>query len=69
MLQKRKMEEADQKEEEPVVEDILVEIPEEEPLKPEEATTLEQMREVIENWEKLKTERARGLLGTPETSP
>ncbi|MBT7951635.1 MAG: hypothetical protein HN764_08430 [Gammaproteobacteria bacterium] len=72
LLQKKKMEEVAQQKLEPVVEEVPIQLPElssEKPSMSEEATTQEQMRQVIEAWEKVKTERAKDLLGTPGTSP
>ncbi len=70
LQQKRKMAEAELEAEEPVIEEIPEEIilPEKPP-EMEEATTLDQMRKVIEDWEKIKTERAKGLLDTPSSKP
>lgn len=72
LLQKRKMEEAEQQEQEPVEEEVPIELPElasEKPPVSEEISTQEQMRKVIEAWEKVKTEQAKGLIGAPGTSP
>lgn len=72
LLQKKKMEEVEQQKLESVEEEIPIELPElpsEKSAMSEEAATQEQMRKVIEAWEKVKTERAKGILGTPGTSP
>jgi hypothetical protein len=71
LMQKKKMEEDDQeqKEQELPDEELRAEIPVEKPPATTETTTMEQMREVIEQWERVKTEKARGLLGKPGTSP
>jgi hypothetical protein len=65
LMQKSKMEEKDKEEEVADAEEVPIEIPEAKPPEPAEATTMDQMRKIIEEWEKVKTEQARGVLGTP----
>ena len=50
---------------EPIIEDVIDEIPEDEPPPSDEDSTLEQMRKLIADWEKAKTEEARGVLDQP----
>jgi hypothetical protein len=69
LQQKKKMEDAAAQEQAPVIEEAPVEIAEEKPPEPEQLSTQEKMREVIEAWEKIKTEKARELLGSPATTP
>jgi hypothetical protein len=74
LLQKKKMEDAAQEKEQPVEEELppapqeeLPPAPQEElpPVIVEEDSTQKQMKEIIDAWEKVKTEKAKGLLGTP----
>jgi hypothetical protein len=66
LLQKTKMEDAAQERSEPI-EEITPPLPIEEApqVTVEEDSTQQQMKEIIEVWEKVKTEKAKGVLGTP----
>jgi len=61
----------DEEQQEPMVEDFVdEEVPEVLPAaSKEEPTTIEQMRKLIADWEKVTTEKARGLLDIPQTTP
>jgi hypothetical protein len=67
--QKQKAAARDQRQEEPDLEDVQEEIAEEKTAETEEPSTIEQMRKLIADWEKSKTEKAKGLLNIPDSQP
>ena len=67
LLQKKKMIDAAQGKEVPVAEEEMLPPPPQDlpPVIVEEDSTQKQMKEIIDAWEKIKTEKAKGVLGTP----
>ena len=63
--QKQETEAVAKGEEEPVIEDIVEDIPETETPAAEEPSTIEQMRKLIADWESDTTKKAKGLLNNP----
>ncbi len=71
LMQKQAVIAKDEEQQKPMVEDFVdEEVPEVLPAASnEEPTTIEQMRKLIADWEKATTEKARGLLDIPQTTP
>lgn len=65
LQQKQEAEAVVKGEEEPVIEDIVEEMPEEDTPAAEEPSTIEQMRKLIADWESDTTKKAKGLLNNP----
>ena len=71
LMQKQAAITKDEEQQEPMIEDFVdEEVPEVLPAaSKKEPTTIEQMRKLIADWEKETTEKARGLLDIPQTTP
>jgi len=69
LLQNKQAKAASTEEAAPAWEDIPEEAPEDKTVSTEELSTVEQMRELIAEWENATTEKAKGLLKIPDAPP